>query len=101
MAAVDDNADSASGRTTPASGELNRCTAEMADHNGREGTDEFFDTDEITPPPPAVPRQVAEIAAAIVNAPSVPAPITDTLPNVPGYEILGLLGSGGMGVIFH
>jgi serine/threonine protein kinase len=50
--------------------------------------------------PPSVPARVAEIAAGLLTAPNAPWPDCDSAPAIPGYEIIGFLGRGGMGVVY-
>src|SRR5262245_57587302 len=54
----------------------------------------------IPPRPPLVPARVAEFAAGLLTLPDA-APGPEAPPTVPGYEIVGLLGRGGMGVVYQ
>jgi tetratricopeptide (TPR) repeat protein len=51
------------------------------------------------PPPSPLPDAVAQVAAGLLLAPERPGPAG--LPVVAGYEILGPLGRGGMGLVYQ
>jgi hypothetical protein len=47
-------------------------------------------------------EQIAQRTVAAADAPPCPAdPLAEALPEVAGYEVLGLLGRGGMGVVYQ
>src|SRR5262245_683614 len=56
----------------------------------------------IPPCPPLVPGRLAEFAAGLLTLPDeAPGPGPEAPPAVPGYEIIGLLGGGGMGIVYQ
>src|SRR5262245_53800241 len=56
---------------------------------------------EFPPLPIPVPTVVAEIAASLIAPPDPVTPTAAELARVAGYEILSILGRGGMGVVYR
>jgi WD40 repeat protein/tRNA A-37 threonylcarbamoyl transferase component Bud32 len=63
----------------------------------------------LPPPPRPLPAVVGKVAAGLAPAPPAPAtcapstcvPTTADLPAIPGYVITGVLGHGGMGIVYQ
>lgn len=90
---------STSDRLTTEDGKPTAAAAPSADQrNNTKGTQKDGDTTKLTPVPPDQPAWNAETVGLVMDA---TAPEKPAYPRVSGYEIVGILGRGGMGVVYR